>query len=76
MHIIMLNQLSLVNGIFKFNNYYNNFCSEENNSIPDVGVDMLLRDGKLDNLKNGPLYWVDISDSQPFWELHQLLCGH
>ena len=40
-------------------------CSEENSSIPDVGVDMLLKDGKLDNLKNGPLYWVDTSDSQP-----------
>lgn len=26
---------------------------------------MLLRDGKLDDLKNGPLYWVDTSDSQP-----------
>lgn len=26
---------------------------------------MLLKDGKLDNLKNGPLYWVDTSDSQP-----------
>ena len=34
-------------------------------SVPDVGVDMLLKDGKLDNLKNGPLYWVDTSDSQP-----------
>ena len=40
-------------------------CSEENTSIPDIGVDMLLKDGKLDNLKNGPLYWVDTSDSQP-----------
>ena len=40
-------------------------CSEENSSIPNVGVDMLLKDGKLDNLKNGPLYWVDTSDSQP-----------
>lgn len=40
-------------------------ASEENSSIPDVGVDMLYKDGKLDNLKNGPLYWIDTSDSQP-----------
>lgn len=26
---------------------------------------MLYKDGKLDKLKNGPLYWIDTSDSQP-----------
>ena len=40
-------------------------CSEENTSIQDVGVDMLLKDGKLEELKKGPVYWVDASDSQP-----------
>eukprot|EP00008_Paramoeba_atlantica_P013413 CAMPEP_0201487680 /NCGR_PEP_ID=MMETSP0151_2-20130828/15104_1 /ASSEMBLY_ACC=CAM_ASM_000257 /TAXON_ID=200890 /ORGANISM="Paramoeba atlantica, Strain 621/1 / CCAP 1560/9" /LENGTH=440 /DNA_ID=CAMNT_0047872801 /DNA_START=59 /DNA_END=1381 /DNA_ORIENTATION=+ len=40
-------------------------ASEENSSIPDVGVDMLVKDGKMDFLKSGPLYWVDSADSQP-----------
>lgn len=41
------------------------FYSEENTSIPDVGIDMLLKDGKLDQLKAGPVYWVDSSDTHP-----------
>lgn len=38
---------------------------EENASIPGVGVEELYKNGKLDNLKPGPLYWVDCADSQP-----------
>lgn len=30
-------------------------ASEENSSIPGVGVDALVKDGLLDKLKNGPL---------------------
>jgi len=33
--------------------------------IPGVGIDMLLKNGKLDNLKDGPVYWVDSADSHP-----------
>jgi acetylornithine deacetylase len=40
-------------------------ASEESSIIPDVGVDMLEKDGKLDFLKGGPVYWVDSADSQP-----------
>ena len=40
-------------------------ASEENNSIPGVGVDKLLEVGKLEKLRNGPLYWVDSADSHP-----------
>ena len=40
-------------------------ASEENSSIPCVGVDELLKNGLLDNLKAGPVFWVDSSDSQP-----------
>ena len=36
--------------------------SEESTAVPDVGVDMLMKDGKLDHLKNGPIYWVDSAD--------------
>ncbi|XP_065175134.1 uncharacterized protein LOC135805072 [Sycon ciliatum] len=51
---------------------------EENSTIPDVGVDKLLKDGRLDELKGGPVYWVDSADSQPcvgtaaaiVWNLH------
>ncbi|XP_038888364.1 acetylornithine deacetylase-like [Benincasa hispida] len=39
--------------------------SEENNSIQGIGVEQLHKDGYFDNLKGGPLYWIDTSDSQP-----------
>ena len=39
--------------------------SEESTAVPDVGVDMLMKDGKLDHLKNGPIYWVDAADVNP-----------
>ncbi|KAM3339076.1 hypothetical protein P3S68_031162 [Capsicum galapagoense] len=32
-------------------------ASEENSSIPGVGVDALVKDGLLDKLKQGPLFW-------------------
>ncbi|XP_065912239.1 uncharacterized protein [Dysidea avara] len=38
---------------------------EENSTIPDVGVEMLLKNGKLDHLKDGPVYWVDSADGHP-----------
>ena len=41
------------------------YYSEENSSIPNVGVDALLKDGKLEKLKDGPVYWIDASDSNP-----------
>lgn len=33
--------------------------------IPNVGVDMLLKHGKLDDLQNGPVYWIDSADMDP-----------
>ena len=38
---------------------------EESAKIVGVGVDQLLKDGKLESLKDGPVYWVDSADSQP-----------
>lgn len=35
-------------------------ASEENSSVPEVGVDMLMKHGYLDRLKNGPVYWCAI----------------
>ncbi|KAF5785249.1 putative acetylornithine deacetylase [Helianthus annuus] len=51
---------------------------EENSSIQGVGVEELAKDGYLDKLKNGPLYWIDSADKQPSigtggmipWHLH------
>ena len=43
----------------------NLFHSEENSTIPGVGVDQLLKDGKLEKFKNGPIYWVDSADTNP-----------
>ncbi|XP_065914109.1 acetylornithine deacetylase-like [Dysidea avara] len=40
-------------------------AAEESNLIPGVGIDMLLKDGKLDHYKAGPVYWVDSSDVHP-----------
>ncbi|CAH0479315.1 unnamed protein product [Peronospora belbahrii] len=40
-------------------------ASEENSEIEGVGVEMLMESGKLDFIKNGPVFWVDCSDSQP-----------
>ncbi|XP_006352852.1 acetylornithine deacetylase-like [Solanum tuberosum] len=40
-------------------------ASEENSSIPGIGVDALYRDGWFDNLKQGPLFWIDAADKQP-----------
>jgi acetylornithine deacetylase len=39
--------------------------SEENTEIPGVGVEDLMKTGKLEFIKNGPVIWVDCSDSQP-----------
>lgn len=41
------------------------FYSEESSKIVGVGVDQLLKDGKLEKLKDGPVFWVDSADSQP-----------
>lgn len=40
-------------------------ASEENSSIPGVGVDALVKQGLLNKLKQGPLYWIDTADKQP-----------
>ncbi|KAK2995919.1 hypothetical protein RJ640_029801 [Escallonia rubra] len=53
-------------------------ASEENSSIPGVGVDALVKDGLLHKLKQGPLFWIDTADKQPCigtggmipWKLH------
>ncbi|KAK9144498.1 hypothetical protein Sjap_004401 [Stephania japonica] len=39
--------------------------NEENSTIPGIGVEQLAEDGYLDNLKEGPLYWIDTADKQP-----------
>ncbi|KAI9916114.1 hypothetical protein PsorP6_018215 [Peronosclerospora sorghi] len=52
-------------------------AAEENSEIPGVGIEKLMESGKLDLIKNGPVIWVDFSDSQPcigtagviFWTL-------
>ncbi|KAK4787276.1 hypothetical protein SAY86_011109 [Trapa natans] len=40
-------------------------ASEENSSITGVGVDALVKDGLLNKLKDGPLFWIDTADKQP-----------
>lgn len=40
-------------------------ANEENSSILGIGIDELVKNGLLDKLKNGPLYWIDVADKQP-----------
>lgn len=40
-------------------------ASEENSAIPEVGVDMLMKDGYLDEIKAGPVFWIDSADTNP-----------
>ena len=44
---------------------HKHFHSEESPAILGVGVDKLMKCGKLDHLKNGPIYWVDSADTNP-----------
>lgn len=40
-------------------------ANEENSTFVGIGVDQLAKDGYLDSLKAGPLFWIDAADSQP-----------
>jgi acetylornithine deacetylase len=40
-------------------------ANEENSEVTGVGIDELVRRGKLEHLKNGPIYWLDSADIQP-----------
>ncbi|GLJ22250.1 hypothetical protein SUGI_0418440 [Cryptomeria japonica] len=40
-------------------------ANEENSTVLGVGVDALAKQGLLDKLKNGPLFWIDTADKQP-----------
>ena len=40
-------------------------ANEENSTFAGIGVDALAKEHYLDDLKNGPLFWIDAADSQP-----------
>lgn len=40
-------------------------ANEENSSVLGIGVDALVKDGLIDKLKAGPLFWIDTADKQP-----------
>eukprot|EP00897_Mesotaenium_endlicherianum_P008431 jgi/Mesen1/7616/ME000004S07886 len=40
-------------------------ANEENSTVLGVGVDAMVKEGLLDKLKPGPLFWVDTADKQP-----------
>jgi len=40
-------------------------ANEEASNITGVGIDRLVREGKLDHLRGGPLYWIDSADFGP-----------
>lgn len=41
------------------------FIAGEEGGEAGVGVDMVVKSGKIDDLKNGTCYWIDSADSQP-----------
>jgi len=40
-------------------------ANEENGTFVNIGVDQLAKDHYLDDLKNGPLFWIDAADKHP-----------
>lgn len=40
-------------------------ANEENGMFKGVGVDQLSKEGYLNDLKKGPVFWIDAADSQP-----------
>jgi acetylornithine deacetylase len=40
-------------------------ANEENGVFRGIGADQLAKEGYMDDLKNGPVFWVDAADSQP-----------
>lgn len=40
-------------------------ANEENGTFKGVGVDQLSKEHYLDDLRNGPVFWIDAADSQP-----------
>jgi acetylornithine deacetylase len=40
-------------------------ANEENGTFSGVGVDQLAIEGYLDDLKRGPLFWIDAADGEP-----------
>lgn len=53
-------------------------ANEENSDIQGIGVDGLVKNGKMSHLKKGYMYWIDTSDTNPCigtaamrsWKLH------
>lgn len=41
------------------------FIAGEEGGETGVGVDKVVESGKLEDIKNGPVYWVDCADSEP-----------
>ena len=68
-HVALLTQFLLYlakrNKMLDVTIYVVFIANEENSSFHGVGVDQLAKEGHLDNLKNGPLFWIDSADSQP-----------
>jgi acetylornithine deacetylase len=54
------------------------FIASEEAGMPGVGVDALMANGKIEDLKAGPILWMDCADSQPCigtaaaldWKMH------
>ena len=40
-------------------------CNEENSIVTDISIDRLMKEGYLNDIKSGPVFWVDSADAHP-----------
>jgi acetylornithine deacetylase len=53
-------------------------ANEEEAPVPEIGLDYVVEQGRIEELRNGPIYWLDSADFGPtvgtggvaMWELH------
>jgi len=68
-HVAMLAQLmrklAEADADLKANVFVVMIANEENSSVSGVGIDAMEKEGELDKLKNGPLFWVDSANFGP-----------
>jgi acetylornithine deacetylase len=60
-------------------------ANEEEAPVPEIGLDYVVEKGRIDELRQGPIYWLDSADFGPtvgtggvaMWELHAAgVTGH
>jgi len=61
----LMRQLAIEKPVLKYNIYMIVIANEEHGGDLNVGINHLFKDGKLTEIKNGPVYWLDSADIFP-----------